>query len=103
AITPRAVLSDIRTIYSNPPLVALFTCGFLLMGAFFGVYNYLGFRLQAPPFSLPQSLLGAVFLLYLIGSASSAWAGRLSDRYGRNNVVWAMMLVAGIGLATTLA
>ncbi|HRQ56574.1 MAG TPA: MFS transporter [Azoarcus taiwanensis] len=102
-ITPRAVLADIRTIYANPRLVALFTCGFLLMGAFFGVYNYLGFRLQAPPFSLPQSLLGAIFLLYLMGSASSAWAGRLSDRYGGNNVVWAMMLIAGLGLATTLS
>ena len=103
AVTPRAVFADIQAIYADPRLVGLFTCGFLLMGAFFGVYNYLGFRLQAPPFSLPQSLLGAVFLLYLMGSVSSAWAGRLSDRYGRNNVVWAMTLIAGAGLAVTLS
>ena len=103
SVTPRAVLTDARTIYSDPRLVALFGCGFLLMGAFFGVYNYLGFRLQAPPFSLPQSALGAIFLLYLMGSVSSAWAGRLSERFGRHNVLWAMTVVAGAGLAITLS
>ena len=103
AINPRAIVADIRTIYANPRLIGLFSCGFLLMGAFFGVYNYLGFRLQAPPFSLAQSLLGAIFLLYLMGSLSSAWAGRLADRHGRHNVAWLMVVVSGVGLAATLS
>ncbi|MDX5362880.1 MAG: MFS transporter, partial [Pseudazoarcus pumilus] len=101
SVSPRAVFADARTIFADSHLRWLFACGFLLMGAFFGLYNYAGFRLEAPPYSLAQSAIGAIFLLYLMGSLSSAWAGRLSDRYGRHNVLWAMIVVALLGLATT--
>jgi len=103
SVSPRAILADTRTIFADSHLRLLFACGFLLMGAFFGVYNYLGFRLLAPPFGLAQSAIGAIFLLYLIGSLSSAWAGRLSDRYGRSNVMWLMIVAAMVGLAVTLS
>lgn len=100
-IAPRAILSDMHEIFADSHLRWLFAVGFLLMGAFFGVYNYVGFRLEAPPFNLAQSAIGAVFLLYLLGSLSSAWAGRLADHYGRHNVMWVMVVVALFGLATT--
>lgn len=101
SVSPRAVLHDARVIFADGHLPWLFLCGFLLMGAFFGLYNYAGFRLEAPPHGLSQSAIGAIFLLYLIGSASSAWAGRLSDRYGRHNVLWGMVVAALAGLAVT--
>ena len=53
------------------------------MGAFVTVYNYLGFRLIAPPFGLPPALVGLAFLGYLAGSYASTAAGRLGDRVGR--------------------
>lgn len=102
-VSPAAILGDARVIFADSHLRWLFACGFLLMGAFFGLYNFLGFRLQAPPFGLTQSAIGAIFLLYLLGSLSSAWAGRLSDRYGRHNVLWLMIVAAMAGLATTLS
>ncbi|NKX51895.1 MFS transporter, partial [Arthrobacter deserti] len=43
-------------------LLALYAQGFLLMGGFVAVYNYLGFRLEAPPFLLPASLASLLFL-----------------------------------------
>lgn len=101
SVSPRAILADARVIFADSHLPWLFVSGFLLMGAFFGLYNYAGFRLEAPPFNLAQSAIGAIFLLYLLGSLSSAWAGRLSDRFGRHNVLWAMIVVALFGLATT--
>lgn len=101
SVSPRAVFDDARVIFADSHLRWLFACGFLLMGAFFGLYNYAGFRLEAAPYELAQSAIGAIFLLYLMGSLSSAWAGRLSDRYGRHNVLWAMVVVALLGLATT--
>ena len=101
SIALRAVLADIRAIFADSHLRWLFAVGFLLMGAFFGLYNYVGFRLEAPPFNLAQSAIGAIFLLYLVGSLSSAWAGRLSDHYGRRNVMWVMVVAALLGLATT--
>lgn len=101
SVSPSAVLTDARILFADSHLRWLFAVGFLLMGAFFGLYNYAGFRLEAPPHNLAQSAIGAIFLLYLMGSLSSAWAGRLSDRYGRHNVLWAMIVVALVGLATT--
>lgn len=105
---PRAValatlLADARRIATDPGLPWLFLTSFLLMGAFVGLYNYLGFHLMAAPYGLSPSAIGAVFLLYLAGSFSSAWTGRLTDRFGRRNVLWAMIVCIGAGLAITLA
>ncbi|NEK79420.1 MAG: MFS transporter, partial [Xanthomonas perforans] len=49
----------------------LFLVGFLLMGAFVTVYNYIGYRLRAPPFALSHAVVGSVFTVYLVGIASS--------------------------------
>ncbi len=102
AATPGRILRDIRNIYSDKRLPWLFTVAFLIMGAFVGLYNYLGFRLHNAPFELGQTAIGAVFLLYLVGSYASAWAGRLSDRIGRDNVLWSMTLVMAAGLILTI-
>ncbi len=101
--TPRRVLRDICAIYRDPGLPWLFLTAFLIMGAFVGLYNYLGFRLQDAPFHLGQSAVGAVFLLYLLGTFASAWAGQLADRFGRRNVLWMMLLVMAGGLVLTVS
>lgn len=97
------LLSDARALFADRALPWLFLSAFLLMGAFVGVYNYLGFRLSAAPFSLGQTELGAIFLLYLVGTWSSAWSGQLADRYGRRRVLWLMITICCGGLATTLS
>ncbi len=97
-----ALWHDLRGVFGDRGLPWLFVTGFLLMGAFIGCYNFLGFRLVAAPFELAPSWIGALFLMYVIGSWASAWAGRLADRYGRRNVLWAMTGIAGIGLLATL-
>jgi MFS family permease len=50
----------------------LFAEGFLLLGAFVTLYNYIGYRLLAPPYGLGQAVVGAIFSVYLIGTFSSA-------------------------------
>jgi YNFM family putative membrane transporter len=81
----------------------LFLLSFLLMGAFVSMYNYIGYRLLAPPYGLRQSAVGALSILYLLGIFSSVWAGKLADRLGRRNVLWMVMLVMLGGLLLTLA
>lgn len=76
-------------------MAILFAQGFLLMGAFVAVYNYLAFRLEEPPFSMPASLASLLFLSYLFGTVSSRVAGRLAARFGR----YPVMIVAGIVMA----
>jgi YNFM family putative membrane transporter len=80
----------------------LFAEGFLLMGCFVTSYNYIGFRLLEPPYSLSQTGAGAIFTVYLVGIGSSAWVGALAGRLGRRNVFWATVLLMLGGLALTL-
>lgn len=102
-IRPARVLGDSFALLGDTGLRKLFAIAFLMMGVFTSVYNYLGFRLHLPPFSLGQTAIGTVFLLYLVGTFSSAWTGRLVDRIGRRKLLWVMILGSGAGLALTLA
>lgn len=90
---PRTSPRAFRTLLRDPAVLALVAIPFLLMGGFVAVYNYLTFRLVAPPFSLPVAVVGLVFLAYLAGTTSSALAGRAVDRVGRPAV-----LALGLGL-----
>jgi len=94
--------AGLRTHLADEGLPWLFVLPFLLMGCFVSLYNYISYRLLAPPFELSQSAVGAVSLLYLLGMFSSMWAGKLADRLGRRNVLWLFMVVMIAGLLVTL-
>ena len=79
-------------------LLGLFAAGFLLMGCFVTVYNYLGFRLLGPGFQLSRTVVGLIFVVYLAGSFGSAFAGRLVDRFGRPRMLWIMAAITLAGL-----
>lgn len=83
-------------------LLLLYAEAFVLMGVFVTIYNYAGFRLMAPPYGLSQAAVGLVFLLYIVGSASSAWFGGLAGRVGRRRVFWVAVaiLIAGVGITS---
>ncbi|WP_419758118.1 MFS transporter [Acidisoma sp.] len=82
-------------------LLMLFAEGFLLMGGFVAIYNYLGYRLLAPPFDLNQAEVGLIFSAYLVGIFSSAWMGNLGNRLGRRHVLWVGFLIMLAGTALT--
>ena len=88
--------------FADPGLRQLFATGFLVMGVFVTVYNYIAFRLVAPPFLLSQTQVGLVFGLYLIGGLSSATMGELATRLGRRSVLWIGWAMILVGLAATL-
>jgi YNFM family putative membrane transporter len=83
-------------------LRALYAEAFLLMGAFVTLYNYLGYRLIQPPYDLSQTAIGAIFVIYLTGTASSTWVGHLAGRLGRPRVFWIMVAVTLLGALLTL-
>ncbi|MDP4022604.1 MFS transporter [Methylobacterium sp. NEAU 140] len=78
----------------------LFAEAFLLMGGFVCIYNYIGFRLLDPPFSLSQTAIGLIFSVYVAGMVSSPVTGEVASRLGRRRVLW---LAIGLGLAGILA
>lgn len=98
---PRAIVRGMRQHLTEPGLLRLDAVGALLMGAFVAVYNGLAFRLEEAPYGLGQAAVAAIFLVYPIGSFSSAWAGRLADRVGRRPVLPLAIVLAGAGLALT--
>lgn len=102
SLAPGALWIDVRRIYADPGLPWLFTTAFLIMGAFVSIYNYLGFRLSEAPYNLGPAAIGTVFLLYALGSASSALAGHLVDQYGRGKIMLAMIGTMAIGVLATL-
>lgn len=102
SMAPAVLWQDIIRIYKDPGLPWLFTTAFLIMGAFVSIYNYLGFRLSAAPYDLGPAAIGAIFLLYAVGSASSALAGHLVDRYGRSLIMRGMIAAMAIGVLSTL-
>ncbi|WOP18357.1 MFS transporter [Raineyella sp. LH-20] len=84
----------------SPRMLAVFTQGFCLMGAFVTVYNYLGFRLEAPPFGLSPTITSLLFLSYLAGTWSSQRATRVAVRFGRRTVLLGSggLMLAGLAL-----
>lgn len=85
-ITLKYEVSAMVTHWRNPRLALLFATAFLGMGTFVSLYNYLGFRM-IEQFGLSEVLVGAVFLMYLSGTWSSAQAGRLREKMGNGPAV----------------
>ncbi len=97
----RSLVGATRRLLSDHALPWLYVEGFLLMGAFVTIYNYAGFRLEGPPYGLSQAAVGSVFLLYILGSFSSAWFGGLAGRAGPRKVFWMPIAVMALGIALT--
>jgi YNFM family putative membrane transporter len=98
---PRELLASFGSLWRDKGLPWLFVIGFLLMGAFVTIYNYVAFRLLAPPFSLSQSHVGAIFMVYVIGVGSSAWMGSIAGKLGRGRVLWTTFIITFAGVAMT--
>jgi YNFM family putative membrane transporter len=81
----------------------LFLIGMLLMGVFVTIYNYIGFRLLAPPVNLDQSVIAYLFIVYIVGVVSSTFAGRLANRIGKRRALMAMVALMLASIVLTLS
>jgi YNFM family putative membrane transporter len=96
----RSSWGTFRGLLRDSGLPLLFAEGFVLLGSFVTVYNYIGYRLMAAPYSLSQTAVGMIFSVYVVGMFSSSWVGHLAGRLGRRKVLWSMfaLMLAGLGL-----
>lgn len=99
SLKPRSLLINFKLHWRDSGLPLLFAEGFLLMGAFVTLFNYIGYRLLSPPFSLSQAIVGLLSVVYLTGSWSSPKAGAMTARFGRAAV---LLFATGIMLAGVL-
>ncbi|MGM9951639.1 MAG: MFS transporter [Lysinibacillus sp.] len=86
----------------DPGLISLFGIAFVLMGSFVTLFNYISYKLLDEPYSLSASIVGWIFIVYLVGTFSSAWFGSLSDRFGRQRVLFAGILIMFCGALLTI-
>src|SRR5699024_3704861 len=91
------------SLFHDRALPWLFAEGFLLLGAFVTVYNYLGYRLLSPPFNLDQAAVGLIFAVYVVGMFSSPWMGSVAGRRRRRKVLWSALVLTLCGLLLTLS
>nr|WP_219606598.1 MFS transporter [Pectobacterium sp. CFBP8739] len=101
SLRPKTLLLNSKLHWRDAGLPLLFLEGFLLMGAFVTLFNYIGYRLLAPPYLLSQAVVGLLSVVYLTGSYSSPKAGALTARYGRGPVLSIAILLMLTGLGIT--
>ncbi|MFI8684616.1 MFS transporter [Rossellomorea sp. NPDC077527] len=98
----KSLAGSLFSQFKVPGLTFLFTIGFLLMGGFVSLYNYIGFELIAPPYSLSQTVVGFIFIVYIVGTFSSTWMGMLADQYGKKRILPLSLVIMLAGVVTTL-
>ncbi|MFC4606676.1 MFS transporter [Streptomyces maoxianensis] len=103
SLNPRALAKTVRGHLADPLLLRLYAIGALFMTVFGAVYTVIGYRLVEAPFSLPQGIVGSIFLVYLVGTASSAAAGKLVGRLGRRGALYLAVTTTTAGLLLSLA
>ena len=101
-VNARALARTVGEHLRNPLLARLYALGALFMAVFGAVYNTAGYRLIAEPFGLPESLAASIFVIYLVGTGTSASAGRLAGRLGRRGALYAAIGTTSAGLLVSL-
>jgi YNFM family putative membrane transporter len=92
-----AVAAQLR----NVPLAVPAAIGAALFFTFVGIFSYVTFRLERPPFDLGTEASSLVFVLWVFG-VSGPVAGRLSDRFGWRRVAAGALTLALVGVAISL-
>jgi MFS transporter, YNFM family, putative membrane transport protein len=93
--------ATLRRLLANRVLVAACLTGAGLFFSFMGVFSYIDFRLERPPFSLSPAVIGLIFVLWVMGAAGPL-AGRLADRHGWRAVALGGLLLCAGGLTLSL-
>jgi YNFM family putative membrane transporter len=77
-------------------LLRLYFCAAGSFAIFSSIFNYLPFRLTAPPFRFSTELTTLVYLVYVVGIFMGPMAGRISNRFGSGNtLLWGSVILGG--------
>jgi YNFM family putative membrane transporter len=101
---PRSAGLSLRTLIGtlgNRALVAATLTGSAMFFSFMGIFSYIDFRLERPPFDFSPALIGLVFLLWAMGAVGPL-AGRLAGHHGWRAVAVAGLLSAASGISLSL-
>jgi MFS family permease len=89
--------------FRNGQLLATYAVGFGVLFNFICTFTFVSFHLAASPYNLSASWLGAIFVVYIAGSALTPWTGWAVGRFGRRQVMVGLIAIWLAGIALTLA
>jgi MFS transporter, YNFM family, putative membrane transport protein len=84
-------------------LIATYAIGFGVLFNFIATFTYVSFHLAAPPYSFSPTLLGALFITYLVASPLVPWVGRGIAMFGRRPLVLGIIALWIVGALLLLA
>ncbi|HXZ45292.1 MAG TPA: MFS transporter [Pseudolabrys sp.] len=89
--------------FRNGQLLATYAVGFGVLFNFICTFTFVSFHLAAAPYNLSASWLGAIFVVYVVGSALTPWTGWAVGRFGRRRLTVRIIAIWVAGIALTLA
>lgn len=88
--------------FRNKNLISIYLIGFLSMGVYIALLNYVGYPLTRPPYNLSQTVFGFIFVVNLVGTVSAFMFGKLADKHQRAKVICLAITILIIGAMLTL-
>lgn len=101
---PRRTPGRIARIWgqlTNPALLKATAVGSAFVFSFVGVFSYVTFRLEEPPFRLGTAAGSTIFLVWLLGATGPA-LGHAAERLGWQRLAFSALCLAAAGLALSL-
>ena len=89
--------------FRNKQLLATYAVGFGVLFCFVSTFTYINFRLAAPPYNLSATWLGAIFIVYLVGSGLAPMTGWAVGRFGRRRFMLPVIGAWIFGVLLTLS
>jgi len=83
-------------------LLLIYFCATGSFLIFSSVFNYLPFRMTAPPFGYSTELTTLLYLAYIVGIFMGPTAGRAGNRFGTGNTLLGGVAVLGVSLMLIL-
>ena len=87
----------------DPQLLATYAIGFGVLFNFIAVFTYVSFHLAAPPYRFSSTLLGAIFVTYLVGTVVAPMTGWMVARLGRRRFILVVLAIWAFGAVLMLA
>ncbi|OAN13757.1 MFS transporter permease [Photobacterium jeanii] len=93
----RAIVQHLR----NPTLWLAMLVGGINFALFVNLYSVMGFRMVAPPYSLPVSITSLIFLCYLSGTVTAKLSGKWSLHFSpvTGMIVGSVISMLGLWIA----
>jgi MFS transporter, YNFM family, putative membrane transport protein len=83
-------------------LVRIYFCAASSFAVFSSIFNYLPFRLDAPPFGFSTQMITFLYVVYIVGIFIGPAAGKISNRFGSGATLIGGTVVLGASLMLLL-